>query len=127
MNTRLHQSIRRFDRALRKPALQRLSLESAAQNLEEMTRFFLHADTAAEDEISLVAAGCRLSSDLSEAMISRLQDAMLAHDAAIAALSRQLGERLKAREQASRLLCKAQALREQTQTTAEAAGLGVIL
>jgi hypothetical protein len=54
-------------------------------------------------------------------------DTVQEHDEAISQLSRQLSERLQARNQAAQLLKKTQALKQQTVETGETAGLGMVL
>jgi hypothetical protein len=130
----LRRTIRTFDRLLQRPILARLALDTLPQVIGELERFHqaarLNPPATADslDEHSfLVAAGCRLSADLNEALSVRLMDTVQEHDEAITQLSRQLGERLQARNQAAKLLKKTQALKQQTVEKGEAAGLGMVL
>ncbi|HEY9687045.1 MAG TPA: hypothetical protein V6C52_08735 [Coleofasciculaceae cyanobacterium] len=130
----LRRTIRTFDRLLHRPILTRLGLDALPQVLGELDRFHQAVrlsppatpDTLDERSF-LVAAGCRLSVDLNEALAVRLMDTVQEHDEAISQLSRQLSERLQARNQAAQLLKKTQALKQQTVETGETAGLGMVL
>lgn len=121
----LHQTVFAVDRALDRHVVRALPLEGLRLALDDMDRFRLQADRRQLEgqDHKLVAAGCRLSNDLNEAVIERLVDAVQHQDAAIAQLSRQLAQRLKDRDQALRLLNKAQRLKQQMMTTANEAGL----
>ena len=121
----LHQTLQSFDRALHRPVLQALPLDGLKCALEDIDRFRLQADRQCLErpDDPLVAAGCWLSSDLNEAVIERLVDAVQSQDDAIALLSRQLQQRLKERDQAVQLLRKAQRLKQHIWNTADSAGL----
>lgn len=135
-NDFLRRTIRTFDRLLERKLLAQLSLDALRTVLSEMTRFhrqvrFMPVGNPSPDSLDersfLVAAGCRLSSDLNEAVIDRLLTTVEQHDAQITELSRLLAERLQARNEATRLLKEARDLRLQTAETGEQAGLGMIL
>jgi hypothetical protein len=128
-------SVRRLDRNLTRPALHRLDLESIQQVVRDLEHFHTHAALrTAEpthdpqpDLSALVVAGCRLSVDLNEALMNRLQDTLQTHEDTIQSLSGQLKTLLQSREKVNQLLRKTQHLQQQTQNAADAAGLGVIL
>jgi hypothetical protein len=130
----LRRTIHAFDRLLQRPMLAQLALDTLPQVIGELERFHQAArlsPPAAADSLDersfLVAAGCRLSADLNEALSVRLMDAVQEHDEAITQLSRQLSKRLQARNRAAQLLKKTQALKQQSVETGKAAGLGMVL
>ncbi len=129
MNT-LHEPLRhtidQVDRALRRPIRQMPSFTGIQQALDHLERFYAQARQT-PDAAYLIAAGCRLSCDLNEAIIEKLVDRLQAQDEAIQQLSKQLREQLQAHHQATRLLERAQALKQETVETSETVGLGLIL
>ncbi len=123
----MHQTLRNLDRALRRPVLEALGLQGIACMLRELRLFHQQAENARQGDNHLVAAGCRLSLDLNEALIAKLVDTVQSQEQAITLLSQQLKVRLEERDRATRLLHQAQNIRHQTAQSAESAGLGCIL
>lgn len=122
----LYQSVRDFDRLLARPVLNALGLNGVRQALEVIERFYHQAPHHPQPD-TLLAAGCRLSCDLNQALVDKLVDNIQSQDAHIAELSSQLRQKLHERHQAAQLLKQAQALHQQTLNTAHIAGLGCIL
>jgi hypothetical protein len=132
----LYESVRNLDRALACPLRRNaLAPSQARQLLAQVEAFYQTAQQQQESERmpetaeakALLAAGCRLSSDLNETVLLQLVEQVQEQDTQIAALSRALAQQLFARAQTRQLLKHAHRLRQCGVKTAESAGLGVIL
>jgi hypothetical protein len=129
----LAESIRRLDRALSHPIQESLAPNQADTLLQQVEKFYYDAWTqqsiaSSEDaELKkLLAAGCRLSTDLNETVLTRLVDQAQDQDAQIAQLSKILAHQIMMRAKTGQLLKKAQTLRQHGVETADTVGLGVI-
>ena len=137
-------AIRSFDYRLQRPVLSRMNMESIEQSLEELDDFHeavdwlygeaFEAETPCvfqeEQEVmppDLAAVGCRLSSDLNEALMLRLAEKLQKQDEAAEALSRQLKQLLTERARTAKLLQKTHDIRQHTLQTGERLGLGLVL
>lgn len=134
----LVEAVRNLDRSLSYPdklrSKKKLELFHAQHLLQQVEQFFEQAQKQqTQNEVetpefkTLLAAGCRLSSDLNENVLTRLVDQAQNQDEQILTLSRQLVRQLIARAQTGQLLRKAQTLKQHTVDTAETAGLGIII
>ncbi len=125
----LMQAIRSFDYTLQKPVLNRLSLEKMEAALEELADFHgvVTGWDAGEETPYLAAVGCRLGSDLNEALMTRLGERLQAQDAAVEELSARLKNLLQERHRTARLLMKTREIRQRTLETGERLGLGLVL
>lgn len=132
---KLYESVRNLDRALARPLRKKpLATLQVGQLLKQVEGFYhvagQQSDLAEEVDAGfrkLLAAGCRLSTDLNEAVLSQLMEQAQNQDAQIALLSRLLIRQLMARVQTGQLLKKVQTLRQKGLETAETIGLGVII
>lgn len=132
--TRLSGMVRDFDRYLRNDSLiEKMSLEEAAYVLDQIALFNVESDhcrVLSETQpryMRIVAAGCRLSSDLVSKITSRMMDMLEASDVGINRVQKEMGEHIRTRHLSTSLLHKAHGVRNDTQRAAEASGLGVIL
>lgn len=132
------QTLQDFDRTLQSGCLAHLSLEEAAHILDQVELFHLEArcyqelvemgelPASAETEY-LIAAGCRLASDLSEKVMLRIVDVLDSRQHSLDFLYQELRKKLRDKHQASCLLQKAQEIRQLTHETGETCGLGMVL
>lgn len=121
-------AIRSFDYTLQKPVLARMNLEKMATALAELAEFHdVVEDFSPPADPYLASVGCRLSTDLTEALMIRLADQLQEQDAAIEQLSSQLKALLARRHQTARLLNQAQDIRRRNVEAGECLGLGLLL
>lgn len=128
----LAESIRHLDKALSRPIKKELAPTQADTLLQQVEKFYhqaLQQDQGSENvELKkLLAAGCRLSTDLNETVLTQLVDQAQSQDAHIAQLSQTLAQQIMARAKTGQLLKKAQQLKQHGVHTADIVGLGVIL
>ncbi len=126
-------TLKEFDRCLNRTYLDTLSLDEARLLLSRIETFNAVAENSRrmnalrlEDEY-MVAAGCRLASDLSEKVMMRLVDLLQERDEEVALLSSRLRQKMQERYEAQALLNRAQTTRGATNRLGETNGLGVIL
>ena len=125
--------IKEFDRCLTRPFLNELSLDDARFLLARIESFNHVAKAVQETQVLsksdeyMIAVGCRLSSDLSEAIQDRLVDLVHARESDIVEMSVKLREQMRERFLANSLLTKASDIRTQTAVLGEKMGLGVVL
>jgi hypothetical protein len=132
----LAESIRHLDKALSRPIKQELAPTQAATLLQQVEKFY-HQAWQQQDQSTtlsenaelrmLLAAGCRLSTDLNETVLTQLVDQAQSQDAQIAQLSQTLAQQIMIRAKTGQLLKKAQQLKQHGVQTADIVGLGVIL
>lgn len=145
MTTDLQQTIQDFDRYLRNDYLDQLSLDEVAYVLQKVETFNEEAKrhqqrvrlgisdgtrTDAQprtDMDVLIAAGCRLCSDLVEKIFNRMMDQVQDSDQSIQTLQEKLRGNLQNRYESNQMMQKAMQVRKGTSRTAEDAGLGIIL
>ena len=133
--SRVSGMIRDFDRYLRNDFLiARMTPEEAGYVLDQIALFNREAEHyRAEERIPnrdierLIAAGCRLSADLSGKIMGRMMDVLENSDEGLRLINLQLRDHIRNKHLSTTLLHKAQAVRNETHRNAETAGLGVIL
>ncbi len=135
----LHQLVLTMDRALDRQGLDQLTLEEAQVLLNLVDRFNQEAIcyqtiqqlsnhvTPSLETQYLIAAGCRLSSDLTEEVLMRLVDHHDCHQTRLDQLCQELRTEMRQRHTAHRLIQQAQQVRQQLTHASEQSGLGVIL
>ena len=133
LNDRLLTAIRDFDRYMKNGGVERVSLEEAAYILDQIERFnfetehYRASEKPRPETERLIAAGCRLATDLSAKVMGRMMDMLEESDQSLNALNRQLRDAMRQRCLSTTILQKAQQARHGTSRAAESAGLGVIL
>ena len=127
----IYERVRHLDQSLTQRLRYSIGPEQAGTLLQQVEAFYHQAwleipmMRESIDVKHLIAAGCRLSSDLNEKVLAQLIDQAQAKDEAIAQLSRALAEQLMARAQLGQLLKKSQTLKLYAVETSQTAGLGV--
>lgn len=134
---RLKRDVLAFDRALDKRHLAKLSLDEASGLLERVDDFQsrvsrLQESSAADFGLSrdtqlLIAAGCRVSADLSEQVLSRIIDILQDKQHSIDFLHQELRHKIRGQHQANQLVTRVQRQRAFNSRLGEAVGLGMIL
>jgi len=135
LKTRLSATLRDFDRYLRNDFLiAQMTLEEANYVLDQIALFNREAEhyraearIPNRDTERLIAAGCRLSADLSGKIMGRMMDVLENSDEGLRAINLQMRDHIRNRHLSTTLLHKAQAVRNETHRNAESSGLGVIL
>lgn len=130
LNARLLASIRDFDRYMKNGYLDRVTLEEASYILDQIARFNLesgHNHRHQPHTGRLVAAGCRLASDLSAKIMDRMMDVLEESDQSLQAINGQVRTIMRNRYLSTTMLQKAQQVRQATSHAAESTGLGMIL
>ena len=126
----LHALLRQMDRALQNRArLEKLSLTQAQTLLETVQQFVAACEQLPDTTEArfLQAAGCRLSSDLSEQVLTRVLDLQAERETSINQLCKALQQEMKDRYLAQTLVQQVQSARQNLHLTGERVGLGVVL
>lgn len=134
--TALEQSVMEFDRILTdKSYLNHMPLEEAERLLRKIQQFQQDAASASAESMTMpdntlrtiIVAGCRLCSDLSEHLMMRAVDVLQDKQHSIDFLHQQLRKKIRDQHLANRVVQQAQSAKHLTNHTSVESGLGVIL
>lgn len=128
----LKQTVLDFDQALDKRRLANLTLDEASALLVRIDAFHervadLEESAQSRELKTIIAAGCRLTADLSENVMMRVIDILQDKQHSIDFLNQELRHKLRAQHKGNQLVQKAQKLRTLNNRIGEAVGLGLIL
>lgn len=129
----LQETIQLMDSQLDRKALRQLcpvranGLLSLIAHFHDLVENYRQSIGDTPELTMMIATGCRLSSDLSDAVLNRLVDRLQQREADLSLSHRAIRHQLQDQAHVSKLLSQVQTLRSDTSSLGEEAGLGMIL
>lgn len=123
------QQIQKLESHMDRRRLSRLSTDEAMVLLNEVTALSIDLQHADDSQITreLKVLGCRLCSDLTEAILNRALDVLQDKQHSIDFIYEALRQKLQDKYQASVVLHQAQSLKNQLSVVGEQAGVGIVI